>query len=110
MYGHKRVVVTGYGAVTSLGETGDEVWEAILAKRLGYRVTATAEEKTHARFFGFLEPNRRRLAGGDEGVPGVLGQGLEQRPGQPFQPAAVGLQEAEEPRALTFSSGMAVRR
>ena len=68
MNGRKRVVVTGYGAVTSLGETADEVWGAILAKRLGYRVTATAEEKAQAKFFGFLEPNRRRL----EGLPRSL--------------------------------------
>jgi len=68
MHGRKRVVVTGYGAVTSLGEDSTAVWEAILAKRLGYRVTPVAEERVQARFFGFLEPNRRRL----EGLPKSL--------------------------------------
>jgi 3-oxoacyl-[acyl-carrier-protein] synthase II len=63
MNGRKRVVVTGYGAVTSLGENSAEVWDAILARRLGYRVTLTGEEKVHARFFGFLEPNPRRHKG-----------------------------------------------
>src|SRR5205823_2138978 len=59
----KRVVVTGYGAVTSLGENSTEVWEAILARRLGYRPTPIGEEKVQARFFGFLEQNPRRLKG-----------------------------------------------
>jgi 3-oxoacyl-[acyl-carrier-protein] synthase II len=63
MNGRKRVVVTGYGALTSLGESSAEVWEAILARRLGYRPTAVGEDKVHARFFGFLEPNPRRLKG-----------------------------------------------
>src|SRR5207244_10662810 len=63
MNGRRRVVVTGYGAVTSLGENSAEVWESILAKRLGYRPTAVGEEKVHARFFGFLQPNPRRLQG-----------------------------------------------
>jgi 3-oxoacyl-[acyl-carrier-protein] synthase II len=68
MSGRKRVVVTGYGAVTSLGENSAEVWDAILARRLGYRPTAVAEQKVNARFFGFLESNRRRL----EGLPRSL--------------------------------------
>jgi 3-oxoacyl-[acyl-carrier-protein] synthase II len=67
MSGRKRVVVTGHGAVTSLGENSAEVWDAILARRLGYRPTAVAEQKVNARFFGFLGPNRRL-----EGLPRSL--------------------------------------
>jgi 3-oxoacyl-[acyl-carrier-protein] synthase II len=84
MNGRKRVVVTGYGAVTSLGENGDEVWDAILARRLGYRLTAIPEEKVKARFFGFLEPNRRRL----EGLPRSLLKALPEYAATPSSPPA----------------------
>jgi 3-oxoacyl-[acyl-carrier-protein] synthase II len=63
MSGRKRVVVTGYGALASLGENSDEIWQSILAQRLGYRVTSVGEERVNARFFGFLEPNANRLKG-----------------------------------------------
>src|SRR5207253_2097784 len=59
----KRVVVTGYGALCSLGETSAAIWEAIRAQRMGYRYAEPAEKQVQARFFGFLEPNPRRLEG-----------------------------------------------
>jgi 3-oxoacyl-[acyl-carrier-protein] synthase II len=59
----RRVVVTGYGALCSLGEDSAEIWQSILAKRLGYKHVESEEEKMKARFFGFLEPNRRRYDG-----------------------------------------------
>jgi 3-oxoacyl-[acyl-carrier-protein] synthase II len=39
------------------------IWQSILAKRLGYRYQENEEEKMTARFFGFLEPNKRRYDG-----------------------------------------------
>src|SRR5262245_6669223 len=68
----RRVVITGYGAICSLGENSEEIWHAILAKRLGYKYLASDEEKMKARFFGFLEPNPRRY----DGFPKSLLKGL----------------------------------
>lgn len=33
----RRVVVTGYGAVTALGGNAQQNWQAIMASRLAYR-------------------------------------------------------------------------
>jgi 3-oxoacyl-[acyl-carrier-protein] synthase II len=35
----KRVVVTGYGAVSALGENVAEIWNAIMHYRVGYMLT-----------------------------------------------------------------------
>ncbi|KVC86741.1 3-oxoacyl-ACP synthase [Burkholderia ubonensis] len=53
----KRVVVTGYGAVTALGETAGDSWNSILNKRLGYRMVEEPGPNIRARCFAFL-PNR----------------------------------------------------
>lgn len=59
----RRVVITGYGAICSLGEDSSEIWQSLLAGRLGYKYQESDEEQMKARFFGFLEPNRRRYDG-----------------------------------------------
>lgn len=60
---YKRVVVTGYGAVCSLGENASDIWESVMAKRLGYRRHDFDDPAIKARFFGFMEPNPKRYAG-----------------------------------------------
>ncbi|MCW5257149.1 beta-ketoacyl-[acyl-carrier-protein] synthase family protein [Verminephrobacter aporrectodeae subsp. tuberculatae] len=53
-----RVVVTGYGAVTALGETADDSWNSILNKSFGYRMVDDPGPNIRARCFAFL-PDRR---------------------------------------------------
>ena len=55
-----RVVVTGTGAVTPLGTTATETWDAIKAYRLGYaRYDDRASEAgIQACFFGLIESDR----------------------------------------------------
>lgn len=59
----KRVVVTGYGAVCSLGEDADEIWQSIMAYRLGYSRVDYPGTSIKAKFFGFMEPSRKRYDG-----------------------------------------------
>lgn len=56
----KRVVVTGYGAVTALGETAGDSWNAILNKELGYRIVEDPGPNIRARCFAFLPERRER--------------------------------------------------
>jgi 3-oxoacyl-[acyl-carrier-protein] synthase II len=59
----RRVVITGYGAVASLGESAGEIWASILEKRVGYAPVQHADPAIKARFFGFLPQSRQRYAG-----------------------------------------------
>lgn len=51
----RRVVVTGYGAVTALGGNAQQNWQAIMANRLAYRYHDKSAAGIHARFFALLE-------------------------------------------------------
>jgi 3-oxoacyl-[acyl-carrier-protein] synthase II len=58
-----RVVVTGYGGVCSLGDNANEIWHAIENYQAGYSYYRFPNETIHARFFGFMQPDRARYAG-----------------------------------------------
>lgn len=59
----RRVVVTGYGAVTPLGLSAAESWAAIMDFQTGYRYLDLTEKGIKARFFGLVdnEPNIRKI-------------------------------------------------
>ncbi|WP_353242107.1 beta-ketoacyl-[acyl-carrier-protein] synthase family protein [Providencia sp.] len=63
----KRVVVTGYGAVTPLGGTAQACWQAIMDKQLGYRYVDKTDKNIHSHFLGLIddEPNLK-------GVPAAI--------------------------------------
>ncbi|HDN2512879.1 TPA: beta-ketoacyl-[acyl-carrier-protein] synthase family protein [Providencia rettgeri] len=63
----KRVVVTGYGAVTPLGGTAKACWQAIMDKQLGYRYVDKTDKNIHSHFLGLIdnEPNLK-------GVPAAI--------------------------------------
>jgi 3-oxoacyl-[acyl-carrier-protein] synthase II len=56
----KRVVVTGYGAICSMGGSSAEIWDAVMASRVGYRRTVVGDQSVQARFFGFLDADKQR--------------------------------------------------
>lgn len=58
----KRVVVTGYGAVTPLGVTAGESWQAIMDNRLGYRYVDQTAKNIKTHFLGLID-NEPSLAG-----------------------------------------------
>ena len=59
----KRVVVTGYGAICSLGENVSEIWDAIMRYQVGYRHVAYEGSSINSKFFAYVEPRRERYAG-----------------------------------------------
>ena len=64
----RRVVVTGYGALCALGESSHQVWDAILQYQVGYRIHELKDKSVNAKFYGFMEPNRKRY----EGLPKAI--------------------------------------
>lgn len=64
----KRVVVTGYGAICSLGENSSEIWSNILDKKIGYRIHEFADKRIKAKFYGFMDTNKSRYKGYPKGL------------------------------------------
>lgn len=50
-----RVVITGYGAVTPLGDSAAESWQAIMDYRRGYRYVDLSANGIHTHFIGQVE-------------------------------------------------------
>lgn len=51
----RRVVITGYGAVTPLGQTAAENWQAIMDYQVGYRYCDRSAAGIKSRFFGLVD-------------------------------------------------------
>lgn len=62
-----RVVITGYGAVTPLGDSAAESWQAIMDYRRGYRYVDLSANGIHTHFIGQVE-NEPSL----KGVPAAI--------------------------------------
>lgn len=58
----KRVVVTGYGAISAMGDSVPAIWDAMMDYQIGYRRYVYPDPSINAKFFGFVEPNRQRFA------------------------------------------------
>jgi 3-oxoacyl-[acyl-carrier-protein] synthase II len=56
----RRVVVTGYGAICSMGGSAAEIWQAVMASHVGYQRLVPADKSVNARFFGFLDADKQR--------------------------------------------------
>lgn len=52
---NKRVAVTGYGAVCSLGKNTEEIWDSILAKKIGYTYWEHPDKSVKAKYFGRIK-------------------------------------------------------
>lgn len=59
----RRVAVTGYGALCSLGNTSQEIWNSILNYEVGYRPYIYDDKSITARFFGRMNENNRIYTG-----------------------------------------------
>ncbi|VTR31694.1 3-oxoacyl-(acyl carrier protein) synthase II [Serratia fonticola] len=51
----RRVVVTGFGAVTPLGMNAEQSWAAIMDYQLGYRYFDRSAVGIQSRFFGVID-------------------------------------------------------
>ncbi len=58
-----RVVVTGYGAITSMGNNTDEIWNNIMDYRVGYKEHDFEDQSINAKYFGFIEFEKKLLNG-----------------------------------------------
>lgn len=60
----RRVAVTGYGALCSLGNSVDEIWDSIGQYKVGYRRVEHPEAPIVARFFGVMDnkPPRKQFS------------------------------------------------
>lgn len=86
----RRVVVTGYGAITPLGMNAGESWASIMDYRLGYRFDDKSARGIKARFFGLIddEPSLK-------GVPAAIRRRLPRH-------ARLSLAAAREAMAMAF--------
>lgn len=50
-----RVVITGYGAICSLGKNTKEIWQSVLDKKIGYDVWDEPGKNVSARVFGRIQ-------------------------------------------------------
>lgn len=51
----QRVVITGYGAICSLGKNTQEIWQAILDKKKGYDIWENPGKDINTRIFGRIK-------------------------------------------------------
>ncbi|MFI8416567.1 beta-ketoacyl-[acyl-carrier-protein] synthase family protein [Serratia sp. NPDC078593] len=51
----QRVVVTGYGAICSLGDNTEQIWQSVLDKKIGYDVWDDPGKGISARVFGRIK-------------------------------------------------------
>lgn len=56
----RRVVVTGYGAVTALGETAGEAWASIMNGAMGYSRLSFDNPDVKAKFYAFVPESKAR--------------------------------------------------
>jgi 3-oxoacyl-[acyl-carrier-protein] synthase II len=57
----RRVVITGYGAITSSGRSVSSIWDSIIECRPGYSRHLFEDEKIGARYFGFVTEDKSQL-------------------------------------------------
>lgn len=68
----QRVAITGYGAICALGENVPDIWGGIVNYRVGYQKHEFADQSIKARFFGFVQPNKKRYEGFQKSILKML--------------------------------------
>ncbi|WMW81543.1 beta-ketoacyl-[acyl-carrier-protein] synthase family protein [Undibacterium cyanobacteriorum] len=68
----RRVVVTGYGAVSAMGNSAQEIWDGILSYRVGYQKHRFDDPSIKAKFFSLMENDRKRYAAFPKAVVKML--------------------------------------
>lgn len=62
MDNRKRVVITGCGAITSMGNNLNEIWSSVLDYQVGYRRISQDDNTITAKYFGFINFERKLLS------------------------------------------------
>ncbi len=63
----RRVAVTGYGALCSLGNNSGEIWDSIVDYKIGYQQESFGDPSIVAKFFGFMRDKPPR-----KGIPKAI--------------------------------------
>lgn len=58
-----RVVVTGLGGISSLGENTGEIWNSIASYKVGYKIHNFDDESICAKYFALIDKDRKRFQG-----------------------------------------------
>jgi len=64
----RRVVVTGYGSLTSLGENSAEAWQSIMDYKLGYSPVELSDRNIKAKYFALIELEKKRYHNIDKSI------------------------------------------
>lgn len=59
----RRVVITGYGAISAMGNNVDEIWQSMMNYEVGYREFDFSHIDVNAKYFGFFDLDRSLLKG-----------------------------------------------
>jgi 3-oxoacyl-[acyl-carrier-protein] synthase II len=68
----QRVAITGYGAICALGENVPDIWDGIVNYRVGYQKHEFTDRSIKARFFGFVQPSKKRYEGFQKSILKML--------------------------------------
>ncbi|WP_300003796.1 beta-ketoacyl synthase [uncultured Cedecea sp.] len=55
VHNSRRVVITGYGAISSLGENSADIWQSVLDKKIGYNFYDDPGKGISSRVFGKID-------------------------------------------------------
>jgi len=69
---NRRVAVTGYGALCSLGNTSEQIWAAIMERRFGYCIRHYEDRTIGARFFGMMNEDKTIYTGFSKSILKML--------------------------------------
>ncbi|MFP5391654.1 MAG: beta-ketoacyl-[acyl-carrier-protein] synthase family protein [Gammaproteobacteria bacterium] len=62
-HGSRRVVITGYGCLTSMGENAADTWQAMVDYKVGYKRHELTDQTIKAKYFAFIEEKKERYKG-----------------------------------------------
>lgn len=91
---HRRVVITGYGAITPLGSSAEESWKSIMDYQTGYQYVDKTDASINSKFYGLIAHEPKLT-----GVPASIRRKLPRF-------ARLGLAAAQEAVAMAFNQSL----
>ncbi|QHM94155.1 beta-ketoacyl-[acyl-carrier-protein] synthase family protein [Kosakonia sacchari] len=91
---HRRVVITGYGAITPLGSSAEESWKSIMDYQIGYQYVDKTDASINSKFYGLIAHEPKLT-----GVPASIRRKLPRF-------ARLGLAAAQEAVAMAFNQSL----
>lgn len=57
----RRVVVTGYGAISAMGNNVNEIWQGLMNYEVGYSKFDFSDDGVNGKYFGFFDLEHSQL-------------------------------------------------